>query len=138
MKEVKCEGLQATVVQRAAENNFKSVLFAIINCSETESLAREVFKMKIATECRNYAKQRSTFFFCSSAAIHFLYSSFKQSILGMLSRALTIAASPKLKAAGSEFSRRLGSDTLCSSIMLLSVTQKNLVLCPKLCSKNIA
>ena len=25
-----------------------------------------------------------------------------------------------------------------SSIMLLSVTQKNLVLCPKLCSKNIA
>ena len=35
----------------------------------------------------------------------------------------------------------LGSDTLCSknsSIMLLSVTQKNLELCPKLCSKNIA
>ena len=26
MKEVKCEGLQATVVQRAAENNSKSVL----------------------------------------------------------------------------------------------------------------
>lgn len=30
VKEVKCEGLQATVVQRAAENNFKSVLFAIV------------------------------------------------------------------------------------------------------------
>lgn len=60
MKEVKCEGLQATVVQRAAENNFKSVLFAIINCPETASLAREVFKTKIATECRNYAKQRNS------------------------------------------------------------------------------
>lgn len=43
VKEVKCEGLQAMVVQRAAENNFKSVLFAIINCPETASLAREVF-----------------------------------------------------------------------------------------------
>ena len=60
VKEVKCEGLQATVVQRAAENNFKSVLFAIINCPETASLAREVFKTKIATECRNYAKQRNS------------------------------------------------------------------------------
>ena len=60
MKEVKCEGLQATVVQRAAENNFKSVLFAIINCPKTASLAREVFKTKIATECRNYAKQRNS------------------------------------------------------------------------------
>ena len=61
VKEVKCEGLQATVVQRAAENNFKGVFFfAIINCSETASLAREVFKTKIATECRNYAKQRNS------------------------------------------------------------------------------
>lgn len=60
VKEVKCEGLQATVVQRAAENNFKSVLFAIINCPETAPLAREVFKTKIATECRNYAKQRNS------------------------------------------------------------------------------
>ena len=77
VKEVKCEGLQATVVQRAAESNyyFKSVLFAIINCSETASLAREVFRTKIATECRNYAKQKTTSFFCSSAAIHFFCSS---------------------------------------------------------------
>ena len=30
VKEVKCEGLQTTVVQRAAESSFKSVLFAII------------------------------------------------------------------------------------------------------------
>ena len=36
------------------------MLFAIINCSETASLAREVFKTKIATECRNYAKQRNS------------------------------------------------------------------------------
>ena len=89
MKEVKCEGLQATVVQRAEENNFKSVLFAIINCSETPSLARE---------CRNYAKQRNTSFFCSSAVIHFFFSSFKQSMLAKLSRAVSIA-STKLKAA---------------------------------------
>ena len=70
MKEVKCEGQQATVVQRAAENNFKSVLFAIINCSETASIAREIFKTKIVPDCRNYAKQRSTSFFCSIAAIN--------------------------------------------------------------------
>ena len=60
VKEVKCEGLQATVVQRAAEKNFKSVLFAIMNSSETASLAREVFKMKIATECGSYAKQKNS------------------------------------------------------------------------------
>ena len=53
VKEVKCEGLQATVVQRAAENNFKSVLFAIINCPETAPLAREVFKTKIATDMQS-------------------------------------------------------------------------------------
>ena len=50
MKEVKCEGLQATVVQRAAGYNSKSVLFANINCSETASLAREVFKTKIGVQ----------------------------------------------------------------------------------------
>ena len=50
----------------------------------------------------------------------------------MLSRALTIAASPKLKATGSEFSRRLRSDTLCSSIMLLSVTQKKPSIMPEI------
>ena len=73
MKEVKCEGLQATVVQRAEENNFKSVLLAIIDCSET-----------LARECRNYAKQRNTSFFCSSAVIHFFFSSLKQSLLAKL------------------------------------------------------
>ena len=48
--EVKCEGLQATVVQRAAKYNSKSVLFAITNCSESASLAREVFKTKIGVQ----------------------------------------------------------------------------------------
>ena len=97
VKEVKYEGLQATGFQRAAENNFKSVLFATMNGSETASLALEVFRTKIATECTNYAKQRNTNFFCSSAAIHFFCSSFKQSMLGILWRALSIASS-KLKA----------------------------------------
>ena len=50
MKEVKCERLQVTVVQRPAENNSKSVLFAIINCCETASLSREVFKTKIGVQ----------------------------------------------------------------------------------------
>ena len=57
MKEMKCEGLQATVVKRAAENNSKSVLFAIINCSETASLAREVFKTKIRVQKLCKAKE---------------------------------------------------------------------------------
>ena len=50
MREVKCEGLQATVVQRAVEKTSKSVLFASINCSESTSLARELFKTKIGVQ----------------------------------------------------------------------------------------
>ena len=57
MMEVKCEGLQATVVERAAENNFKSVLFANINGSETASLAREVFKTEIGEQKLSKAKE---------------------------------------------------------------------------------
>ena len=62
MKEVKCEGLQATVVQHAAENNFKSVLFATMNCSETASLAREVSRRKLprSAEFRQSKGTRST------------------------------------------------------------------------------
>ena len=78
---MKCKGLQAKVVQRAAENNFKSVLFVIINCSETASLAREVFKTKIATECRNYAKQRNSLNTTDPALVaEFLYLLFCYSI----------------------------------------------------------
>ena len=55
--EVKCEGLQATVVERAAENNFKSVLFANINGSETASLAREVIKTNIGVQKLCKAKE---------------------------------------------------------------------------------
>ena len=57
MREVKCEGLQAKVVQRAAENNSKSVLFAIINFYEPASLAREVFKTKIVVQKLCKAKE---------------------------------------------------------------------------------
>ena len=57
MKEVKCEGLQATVIQRAAKNYSKSVLYAIIKCSETASLAREVFKRKIGVQKLCKAKE---------------------------------------------------------------------------------
>ena len=57
MREVKCEILQATVVQRAAENNSKSVLFAIKKGSKTASLAREVFKTKIGVQKLCKAKE---------------------------------------------------------------------------------
>ena len=59
VKEIKCEGLQAKIAQRAAEQNFKSVLFALVNSLETESLACEVLKTKISTECGKFAKRKS-------------------------------------------------------------------------------
>ena len=49
MKETKCDGLQATLVKRAAEKNYKAVLFAILNAQETLDVAREVLKTKISS-----------------------------------------------------------------------------------------
>ena len=58
--ETQCKGLQATIVQRAREKNYRSILFALVNSTETESIAREVFKTKISSECKQFAKKKSS------------------------------------------------------------------------------
>ena len=58
--ETQCKGLQATIVQRAREKNYRSLLFALVNSTETESIAREVFKTKISSECKGFAKKKSS------------------------------------------------------------------------------
>ena len=50
MREVNCEGLQAT-------NNSKSVLFAIINCSETASVRAGLVK-RLGTQQQTSETQR--------------------------------------------------------------------------------
>ena len=60
VKEIKCDGLQASIVQRAAEKNYKSVLFTIMNSTDTEALAREVLKVKISTECGKFANSKNS------------------------------------------------------------------------------
>lgn len=57
--ETQCKGLQATIVQRAREKNYRS-LFALVNSTETESIAREVFQTKISSECKEFAKKKSS------------------------------------------------------------------------------
>lgn len=58
--ETQCKGLQATIVQRAREKNYRSILFALVNSTETESIAREVFQTKISSECKQFAKKKSS------------------------------------------------------------------------------
>ena len=48
--EFDCQDIQATIVRRATERNFKSILFTMLNNEETKAIATEVFATKISSK----------------------------------------------------------------------------------------
>jgi len=58
--ETQCKGLQATIVQQAREKIYRGLLFALVNSTETDSISREVFQTKISSECKQFAKTKTS------------------------------------------------------------------------------
>jgi len=59
-----CQDIQATIVRRATEQKFKSILFTLLNNDETKAIATEVFATKIPSESQKFAKMRNSFNTC--------------------------------------------------------------------------
>lgn len=60
VREFDCQDIQATIVRRATEKNFKSILFTWLNNEETKAIATEVFSTKISSESQKFAKMRNS------------------------------------------------------------------------------
>ena len=48
VREFDCQDIQATIVRRATEKNFKSILFTLLNNKETKAIAFVVLKTSSA------------------------------------------------------------------------------------------
>lgn len=58
VREFDCQDIQATIVRRATQKNFKSILFTLLNNEETKAIASEVLSTKISSESQKFAKMR--------------------------------------------------------------------------------
>ena len=64
VREFDCQDIQATIVRRATERNFKSILFTLLNSEETKAIATEVFATKISSESQKFARMRNSLNTC--------------------------------------------------------------------------
>ena len=69
VREFDCQDIQATIVRRATERNFKSILFTLLNNEETKAIATEVFSTKISSKSQKFAKMRNSLNTCDPVLV---------------------------------------------------------------------
>ncbi|XP_044173500.1 uncharacterized protein LOC122957447 [Acropora millepora] len=74
VRDFDCQDIQATIVRRATEKNFKSILFTLLNNEETKAIATEVFSTKISSESQKFAKMRNSLNTCDALLLFLLNS----------------------------------------------------------------
>lgn len=75
VREFYCQDIQVTIVRRAKEKNFKSILFTLLNNEERKAIATEVFSTKISPESQKFAKMLNSLIPTSDAGIPRSFSS---------------------------------------------------------------
>ena len=69
VREFDCQDIQATIMRRATEKNFKSILFTLLKNKEMKAIATEVFSTKIFSESQKFAKMRNSLNTCDPVLV---------------------------------------------------------------------